>query len=252
MTVFAYTNLLEATASTVTATTETSTFEVENCFDWRTNTFWQGTGGGTEYVTVDLGSALAVDYWAIAGHDGGTQGATYKLQYSTDNFAGDTNDFNGTVTPSDDAVIIKTGTTQTKRYWRLEVVQGATAVSIGQLSIGARYDAPVGMRAGFVVPVHGYRDKFMNNLSDSGAFIGRSLIRVQRETVIDVTNLTLAQVRSDIEPLVNHALSKPFFFLWDETNYAAEAAYCWLRGDPTIASPSETFQSVTLPVGCLV
>lgn len=93
--ILAYENLLEHADSTVTATSEATGYDVENCFDWLTHDYWQATAAGTNYVTVDLGSAKAVDYWAVFAHDLADNSGGVRVQYSSDNFASDVNEYGG-------------------------------------------------------------------------------------------------------------------------------------------------------------
>lgn len=93
--ILAYENLLEHADSTVTATSEATGYDVENCFDWLTHDYWQATAAGTNYVTVDLGSAKPVDYWAVFAHDLQDNAGGVRVQYSSDNFASDVNEYGG-------------------------------------------------------------------------------------------------------------------------------------------------------------
>ena len=153
-----YNNLLEAAASTVTASSEAAGFEVENCYDWMTWDWWKVSAPETfPVVSVDLGSALEVDYVAIYSHDLGTLGAEYRVQYSIDNFAADINDAFTWVAPSDDRPIFKTFTSQTKRYWRVMIRNagggGTLQPLVGVLSIGMALDVGKGAQINFTPPL---------------------------------------------------------------------------------------------------
>ena len=233
--VIGYNNLLES--GTVSASTEATGYEKENAFDWLTYDWWKPTAV-TAYLTVDMGSATACDYFALAGHDLGTQGAGVVLQYSTDNFAADINDAFTTLTPSDDSVIFQSFTSQSKRYWRVKLT---TAVaSLGTVAFGERLDMPEGMGVGFIPPTMSFDDDVTNNRAHGGAYLGRSVLREGASGSISFDLLTPAFVRSDWMPFIEHARSKPFFLSWDETNYSGEAAYCWTDGAITPPKYSHT------------
>lgn len=223
--VLAYTNLLES-ASSVAASSEAVGFDVENAFDWLTFDFWKPTGSTSETLTADMGSAAAADYWAVYAHDAHTQGATLQLRGSTDNFSA-SDVLVDSVAPASGAPIVRTFTSVSYRYWRLVIVGGSAASSIGVFSFGPRLDMPDGMQIGFTPPTMSYNDEVLNSESQGGAFLGRSIVRQGAEGRMQFELMTPAWVRSDWLPFLEHARIKPFFLSWDPTNYPAEAAYCW-------------------------
>lgn len=428
--IIGYENLIE-TASTVTVTSEAAGYEKANAYDWLENDYWQGTAAGTRYYTVDLGSAKTVDYWACHAHDLSNNAGLVRVQYSSDNFAADVNEYGGnllnrsegfnqsewtqTGTPvitvntepgpdgtqapgpdkieDDDAagfelisqsgaafhvsddftasvyvkkdttprttrfvllrlqfgsvatepndvkldtstgevngsltdgggsvgvqavgdwwrvhvtaanqngsntsvtvqiypaagasatwvnstgatgsatfwgaqlekrssvglyqatpptgIVLDTGPSVSARYWRFRFDDVTTASKIGVLSLGKRLDLPVGMRVGFTPPHHGAKYHSVPQMSESGLFIGRSIRRTGYETTINLTNVTPAWVRQSLQPFIEHAKTKPFFFLWDDEVHTWETAYCWLAGDPQISYSGRTWMEVSLPI----
>lgn len=249
--ILAYQNRMES-ASSVTATSEATGGDVENCYDGLTHDYWQASSAGTNDVTIDLGSAQNVDYWACFAHDLADNSGSITLQYSSDNFAADVNTFGSTVTPSGDELIFRTGSTVSERYWRFRIQDSTTASKIGVLMLGTRVDLPVGMVVGFVPPKYGRKFEYLPQLSESGQFIGRSLKRRAYETEIHLQYVSAAWPRATLDAFLTHADGKPFMFCWDNENYQDEAAFCWLRDNvqPNYSKP--TLMDVRLPVGCLV
>lgn len=251
MSLFGYQNILES--ATLTPTSEAAGFPAENAIDYRLDDWWKPTASAAELV-FDVGSAQSADYIGVAGHTiGSLSNGGITVSYSSDNFVADDNNvanYDSTVTT--DAVVMRTFTSASARYWKIRFSYAGSAPSIGHVSIGARYSPPVGMQAGHVMPKYGMKHKYVNSLSDNGLFVGRSLIRSEYETTIDLNLISAAQMRSDIDPLIAHVIAKPFFFLWDETNYPGEAAYCWLRDDPSVSTNSSVHYSVSLPISAVV
>lgn len=236
-----YKNLLET--GTVTASTEATGFEKENAFDWRPFTWWQPTAVPAN-LTVDMGSAVTADYFALAAHDLFDNSASIKLQYSSDNFAADTNDAFTAITPTDNDVIFKTFTQQTARYWRVLVTGGVS--SLGVVSFGDKTDLTVGMRSGFAPPTLNRDSRLLTNESSSGQFLGRSVERRNYPGTINLTNLAPAWVRSTFDPLVDHTELKPFFFSWDDTNFSGEAVFAWMQGSARASYQDETYMTATI------
>lgn len=225
-----YQNLLES-ASSITVTDSTSGFEKELAYDWNTYDGWKASSTGTVYYTVDLGSAMPVDYWASAAHTLGTNSGSIKLQYSSDNFSADTNDFAAAVSPSNDEVMFQTvATAISARYWRWEIT--STPVSFfGTLSLGQSLEMVRAVKQGFMLPKEARNNKIMNYRTEGGAFLGRSIIQQGVKFTYDITFQTLAFVRGDWSTFLDHAELKPFFFAWNP-DYTADVVYAWMVGDP--------------------
>jgi hypothetical protein len=115
--------------SGLVATSAATGYPVSNILQPVDGTLWKATSTATQYITFDagVGNTYSPDYLLIHNHNLFTAGATVVLQYSTDNFAADTNDIFTAFAPSSDKSILKLFTTQAKRYWRLKI-SGATVV----------------------------------------------------------------------------------------------------------------------------
>lgn len=82
--IIAYENLMEHADSVVSAVQQADGYPVENIYDWLMHDYWQGTLPGNRTVTVDLGSAKSVDYWAVFGHDMADRAGWVRMQYTSD------------------------------------------------------------------------------------------------------------------------------------------------------------------------
>lgn len=227
-----YKNLFESAAS-VSVTSQATGFEKENAYDWLTFDWWKAAAAGTVYITLDMGSAVSADYWALASHDLPSNSGTIKPQYSSDNFAADINDFDIVQTPSDESPIFRKVTSRSARYWRFEISSTGAASAIGQLCIGEVLTLPYGMPKGFTPPTFNRDNKILNSVSAGGAFLGRSIERLGNEVLISQRNVSPAWMRSNYLALADHFETKPFFFSWDYENYPGEAAFCWVKDKQT-------------------
>jgi hypothetical protein len=226
-----YQNLLELSTSTITVTDETSGFEKALAYNWKTFDGWKPQSAGTVYYTVDLGSAMSVDYWASAKHTLGTNGGSIKLQYSSDNFSADTNDFAAALSPSDDTVMFQTVSTAiSARYWRWEIT--STPVSFfAVLALGEALELVRAVKSGFMLPHEARSNKVLDQKSEGGAFLGRSIINKGIKAMMRFDTLPLDFGRSDWSAFLDHAELKPFFFSWNP-DYQ-DTVYAWLDRDPT-------------------
>jgi len=220
------------TTGTVTATSEASGFEKENAYDWLLWDWWKASAAGTVYYTVDYGSARAADYWAIASHDLSDNSGTVQCQYSSDNFAADTNDIGDLITPSDNSPIFHEFSSVSARYWRLKIVSSGSASKIGVASIGAAFQLSRAYGSGQEIPYDADNFEGVNLVSEDGTFLGRSIISESINSNITLTLQTLAVARGDWRNFITHAKSKPFFYSWNPT-YSTDVVYCWMNGNPT-------------------
>lgn len=101
-------------------------YGVDNLLIFLEGSLWKGVGTGTHTITFDagVGNTVSADYVGVANHN--LSGATFKLQYSNDNFSGDINDA-VSFSPSDNLPFLKEFAAQDERYWRIELT-GLTAV----------------------------------------------------------------------------------------------------------------------------
>lgn len=114
-------NILETGTVTVTGTADAG-YPEERLHDRSGNFYWKDTATGAYTFTVDQGAVTTyeVDFLAIPRHN--FNGEDMQFQWSTDNFAADTNDAVTDWTQGDNLQIIKTlGAALDKRYWRVTV-----------------------------------------------------------------------------------------------------------------------------------
>jgi len=220
------------TTGTVTVTSEVSGFEKENAYDWLPWDWWKASAAGVVYITVDYGSARAADYWALASHDLFDNSGTVQCQYSSDNFAADTNNVGSLVTPTDNSPIFHEFTSVSARYWRLKIDSTGSASKIGVAAIGAALQLSRAYGSGQEIPYDADMWEGINITSEDGTFLGRSVLNEGVSSNITLTLQTLAFARGDWRTFLGHAKTKPFFYTWNPT-YTGDVIYCWLEGNPT-------------------
>ncbi len=219
-------------AATVTVTSEVTGFEKENAYDNRSNDSWNAGAAGTVYFTVDLGSAVAIDWWGVAFHNLANNSGTIKPQYSTDNFAADTNDLDTVQTPSDASVIFRNVTQRTVRYFRFEIVSTGSPSNIGAFYFGSALALQRGLPPGFITPKLARINDVTNYKSEGGHFIGRSVVSEGRKFSIKQKVVTPAWIDSNWEALADSLEIAPFWYVWDQENRPTEAAWCWTDKRP--------------------
>lgn len=216
---------------TISASSEASGFEKENAYDWNTYDYWSPTDVTNEWIKVDMGTAQAADYFAVAAHNLNDYSGSIKCQYSSDDFASDVHDASTLVTPADNAPFFEEFTSVSARYWRLLINSTTTAPRLGCISLGTALEMDRAVGAGFAIPFDARNDMVINQRSEGGQFLGRSVIRKGVSTSMTFTLQTLAFVRGDWRNFLDHAQLYPWFFTWNPTY--GDALLLWLEGDPT-------------------
>lgn len=242
--IIGYQNLLESVPpGDISVTDFIAGFEKELAYNWRTYDGWQAASAGVVYYTVDLGVPTNVDYWAAASHTLGTNGGSIKLQYSaTGAFGGEEVDFKTAFSPSDNTTMMQYVTTPVlAQFWRFQITSSPSSF-FGVLSLGNALEFVRAVRVGFALPREARMNKIMNNKSEGGEFLGRSVIRKGFKSNFKIELQTLAYARGVWHDFVDHAELKPFFFSWN-TDYD-DAVYAWMDKDvsPTTFDRNNTVQ----------
>ena len=240
--IIGYQNLLEEIPSGISVSDALSGFEKELAYNWRTFDGWQAATPGVSYYTIDLGAPTNVDYWGAASHTLGTNGGSIKLQYDDNALFTSPTDFDVAVTPSDDTTMMQYVTAPiSAQFWRWEITSTPTSF-FGVLSLGNALEFVRAVRVGFALPREARMNKIMNNKSEGGEFLGRSVIRKGFKSNFKIELQTLDYARGVWHDFVDHAELKPFFFSWN-TDYD-DAVYAWMDKDvsPTTFDRNNTVQ----------
>lgn len=131
----AYTNLIDATAATITETSEDVNYPVENVQDQRLAKVYHTAAVTTQTVIIDLGATAQVTMGAIIGHNISAAASTITVA------GGDTASVFATAESltHDAGMILKFFSAQNHRYWQFVVDDQTNPdgyISIGRLWVG--------------------------------------------------------------------------------------------------------------------
>lgn len=233
-------NILETGTVTVTGTPDTG-YPESRLYDRAQSLFWKDTVTEAKNFVVDQGAtgALAVDFLAIPKHN--FSGEDMQWQWSTDNFAADTNDAVTDWTQTDNEQIIKTlGSALTKRYWRGTVTNMANPrCSEIFMSYGYTFDilARPGAKAQKVSNVRWTRT--VGGIDRSTKLGNR---RRQRAYPIFISAASLSNLRAALDDL--DEMSTPFYICDHEGDYWM----CKFQDDPLENWDNRTHKHIALNV----
>jgi len=73
--------------------------------------------------------------------------------------------------------------------------------------------------------------EFLSNLSGTGQFLGRSIIRQGVRTAFDFKLITSTWARNEFQRFVENAIKNAYYMLWQPEKYPEEAIYGWTDED---------------------
>jgi hypothetical protein len=200
------------------SSTASGNFDVLNLRDFRPYTKFKPASLPAT-ITVDCGSAKAVDYWAVYGHDLYTGGCTIELRGSTDNFSA-SDVLVDTLTPASNDPFVRLIASVSYRYWRLRIT-GTTAPTLALAALGVAFDIPAYLASGFD-PI-GRTIKGQANRSEMGHPLGRTVKYEEWSETLKFELVTWAWVRSSwLAAWRAHVRDDPFLFVWDPMSHLDE------------------------------
>jgi hypothetical protein len=228
-----YDNLLEQGA--VVASSENASFPVANCFDWNTADYFQPNTTGTINITLTLSAAGSANYFALYNQDLYLNGGAIRLQY-----------WNGAawvnatpdIYPLDNSPKVMFFDEKSSTQWRV-VITCSVIPNIGVLSFGQYLPMQYGNYLNWTPPILARSTKVTNNLSETGAFLGRSILSKGMLTNLVLQYAQDSWVRDNWLPFIRHAEQKPFFWSPNVDDHPTEAAFCWTEGDITPPTHSQ-------------
>ena len=212
---------------TVTASSETAGFPAIAAANPLTYNYWK-PASLPAWWKVDAGTPKPVGYVGIASHDLGGVSGTVVVEYSDDDSTWIEVDSHS---PVDDSPIMFLFEPITARYWRI-VVSG-TAPFVGVVYMGMPLEMERPCFAG-ISPINFSRMTTIRpNVSESGQWLGRSIIREGSRMSVQYRNLNYDWYKDNFDPFVEQARKYPFFFAWRPEGYPETIGYVWTQSDIT-------------------
>ncbi len=224
----AWNNLFTSADATVTTDSEATGYEYEQALNWQPFNFWTPATTGSHYIQAVFAVAQPVNYVAFYAHTLGTNAATVSLEYSTNGGASWL--VATTINPTGTGPVYRTFAQISAARWRF-VVNSTPVSLVGVVSFGLDMTLPHGCWDGFSPPVFARDTKLTNAMSETGVFLGRSIVSNGAESALDLDKIETSWMRANWLPFIAHAERRPWFLLWNSVDYPAEAAFCWTDGN---------------------
>lgn len=178
---------------------------------------------------LDLGANRTVEYIGIAAHTLGESVTTVLAETSTDQTTWTT--FGVSHLPTTNFPILFLDASRSTRYVRLSFT-GGIVPKIAVINIGKILAVPYFLSAGGFTPMSLSRvTELTQTLSRSGQLLGQ---RYKRKGLMGSATFQYMDpdwYRTNFDPFVDYARSKPFFFAWYPSKYTNECSYVWCPAD---------------------
>ena len=224
---------------------------VRNAVDWRTNTSYQVTSAGIQYLSITAAELLNANAVAVSRHNmfSALVGAAVFVQYFSN---GVWKNAGVIKAQSDSQTMLQLFDDLHKSTsWRLkfEVISGKTFV-LGVVLVGEVTHMPFGMPAGFTPPRHNPQIEYVNNKTEGGAFVGRSVVRRGSNAELRQPLVKTTWLRTEGEAFKNHAELKPFIFSWSHDKYPEDAVYCLATNIAPNTTRDNRYQQFSMSLEC--
>lgn len=219
------------TINTVSADSDPVDTPVVNLVNEQTNQYWESDTTDEQYIYFENTGLERIDYIGIARHNFGSTQITHQLQASTGESPEVWLDVTSDSIPGDDGAIILFFDQADYLRYRLRMIPGDTPPRIAHIKLGQALVLPQSIYVGHRPITLNRKAEVINNTSENGQFLGRIEKRRYLSTAVEMTHITPAFYRSDVDPFAEHAITGAFFFAWRPVQYPTEVGFGWTDGD---------------------
>ncbi len=219
-----------------------SGYSVLNIRDLKTFTKWKDSAAGSaRYIKVDCGTPKAADTVALVGHNFGSAGALFDVEYSNDGVS--YTQILAPVYPSDDKALIRTFTKTTARYWYFGYGSTTSPVEIAELMIGERITFPYPPDTPFVPST--LKIEADSNRSKTGQLLGTVVRYKPYKIAPKWSSLSRTWVDATFRPFWEGYASelKPFFWAWDVATFPSDVRFVTIDPESSMETPVTVLSS---------
>lgn len=213
-------------------TSENSGYEAVNALTWLSSQKWVAASSATQFFQLDLGSVQGVDAFGLYKHNLGDIGGSLLVQYSTSSLGGTFTTLfavtPGAANSGGNRTLFRVNSNQVSaRYWQFVFSGHNGPPAVGVLLLGASTQLPA-VDHPFLVPSLNSDTEILNNVSESGEFLGRSILRHGFKTGFKLGKVQETWARQYWVPAQRAMEINPFFWAWDAGRYPDDAYYCFI------------------------
>jgi hypothetical protein len=215
-----HTNIFDTAA--ITYSTQSTGYNAANITDDATWNGWKPTSVAA-WVKADYGSAVTCDMLGISSHDMFTVGASFSLEYSTNNSTWTT--ASASYTPTSNEDIIVCFQSASARYWRINITGAIAFIGVAKLSAKLAFNnAPVD---GHVALHHARKYEMLSNESVAGQYLNNRVARIGAETSVNVGSVDRDWAETTLSEFeTNYNTGRTFFYCGSPLSTPKDMGYC--------------------------
>lgn len=213
----------------LTASASDTQWRVENLLNQATHSFWQGTSLGTHRIIVQT-AGDRVNYMGVAAHN--LRGSTVTPQWSTNGSVWQ--DLDSPVVLPDNVPYMHEFPDVSVAYVALRIQPFYEVPALAVFNVGRILRMPRRLYVGHSVLTYNRDTEVSTGRSESGQFLGRVKRSQQLTSSLSFPNLTPEFFRDSVDPFIQDAETRAFFWAWRPGSYPLETALAWTRGDARV------------------
>lgn len=220
-------------ASNISASYSEDNYPASNLANPATHLEWRSSQTSTQYVTCVTGYVDEIDYIAVAGHNWATAGCGVSVGYFDAATGLVWTELVQESMLADDGPALFKFTAQSLERVSFKLTNAseepvAAVVYVGKLLVVQRR-----LYSDHTPISQARRTQVTNNMSESGRYVGSTLLGAWRATTVQLQLLDPDWYRENFEPFMDYASERaPWFFAWRPDEYPREVGYVWLVDDP--------------------
>lgn len=218
------------TTGNIAATDAAAGYPATNLANPATLERWVANSIGVKYLTCTLTGSKPVNYIGLAAHNFGTAGIAISVEVNTG--SGYTEIVEPFLVPDDRPMLIRF-TENNYTGVRVKLASGSDVAQCAVMNVGKYLPLQRNLYVGHT-PINLNRNRnVITGMSEAANFLGRITTGRTASTGISLQNLTPGWYRTYMDPFLEQAETKPFFFAWRPQGYPREVGFCWITGNPT-------------------
>lgn len=155
-------------------------------------------------------------------------------------------------TPDDDLAFIELVSSDSSRYWKIQIITASVIPYIGYLRLGERFVLDRYLADGYDPQPMKY--KYTTGQTEGANFLPVNVAPPMIPLNLNLINLTDTWVETSLRPLMDGhiGIGRPFLFAWDLTNHSQQTFICRLKPGTTWGSPyTQSRRTTTLELEAL-
>lgn len=217
-----------ATYGNVSADEENPDYPVSNLSNTSTRELWKGETTGTQKLYITGDGANDLDYIGVARPN--WAGATVTILHWDGSNETQLYQF----IPGDNRPIFVRFERKPATEIRIELDNLSVIPQAAVLYCGLLLTLQRRIYVGHVPTPYGRMPEIDTGISLNGEFLGRTIMRETLSSKFKQDNLSPVWARTRLDPFIQAARTRPFFFGWRPNSYPSEGAFCWLKNFPQI------------------